>query len=121
MTVTDTFTVTAGLTADSITATTAFSWSKAVASTDTYGFNLANGDDGHIEFIPNMNQICGDLTSYGHRFTLIGTVPFCSSTVQAQDSNACGASAVVLNDGTARLVSPLLSQHVVGLLLRGMH
>ena len=69
VTVTDTFNVTAGLTADSITATTAFSWSKAVASTDTYGFNLANGDDGHTEFLPAMNQICGDLTSYGYVFS----------------------------------------------------
>lgn len=66
MTVTETFTVTGGISIDPITVTTAFTWSKAVASTDTYLFNLANGDDGHIEFLPNVNQICGDLTTYGY-------------------------------------------------------
>lgn len=66
VTVTETFTVTGGISSDPITATTAFTWSKAVAFTDTYTFNLANGDDGHIEFLPNVNQICGDLTTYGY-------------------------------------------------------
>lgn len=66
MTVTETFTVTGGVQSDAITATTSFAWSKAVSSTDTYTFNLADGDDGHIEFLPNVNQICGDLTSYGY-------------------------------------------------------
>ena len=64
VTITEGFTVTAGLSTDPITATASFSWSKSVSSSDTYSFALQKGDDGYIEFIPLLNQICGTLNSY---------------------------------------------------------
>ena len=65
VTVTEGFTVTAGFSTVPITGTTSFDWSKAVGSSDTYSFTIGKGDDGHIEFIPLLNKICGTLTSYG--------------------------------------------------------
>ena len=62
--VTEGFTVTAGLSTGPIQASGAFSWSKTVSSSDTYSFTLSKGDNGYIQFIPLLNQICGTLTAY---------------------------------------------------------
>ena len=64
VTVTEGFTVTAGLSTALISASSSFTWSESVGSSDTYSFTIKNGDDGYIEFIPLLNQICGILTSY---------------------------------------------------------
>ena len=62
--VTEEFTETTGISSDPITATDSFSWSKSISSTKTYSFQLGEGDDGYIEFIPVMNKICGTIYSY---------------------------------------------------------
>ena len=62
--ISESFTVSAGFSTGPITASTSFTWEKTVTSGDSYVFTLTNGNLGYIEFLPWLNKVCGTLTSY---------------------------------------------------------
>lgn len=83
-----------------------WSWSKTTASTNSWSFDLANGDVGHVVFRPYYQQSCGVLSYYGQSCVDDqGMDCICDDAAYAEDENSCGLTPIITSDGFADGVS----------------
>jgi hypothetical protein len=121
-TVTDSFSVNAGITASyaksGITAQATLgythTWSTSIGTTNTYTFNPVNGDVGHIIFIPYMEEVCGSLTIFensGEYYECLDWSKHADGVNQNHvlqyDPMSCGQTPIKLENGSADGVSSL--------------
>jgi hypothetical protein len=124
-TITDSFSVSVGITASyadagiTAQATLGYSqtWSTGVSATNTYTFTPTNGDVGHIIYIPYMEEACGTLTIFfENTFRIAECLDWSKTPVGANqndvlqyDPMSCGQTPLRLPDGSANGVCFLFS------------
>lgn len=91
-------------------------WSKAVTTADTYTFTPTKGDEGHIIFIPYMEEACGPLTTFAYSNTeYFECLDYSKDRKDGVNYNhvtayapmSCGQSVMKLDSGSADGVSHL--------------
>ncbi|KAF2494873.1 hypothetical protein BU16DRAFT_590097 [Lophium mytilinum] len=90
-----------------LTAGASFTWTKSVATGNTYTFTPAAGDHGYIMFKPHLQQSCGDFQVFTFSQNDDGSETYCDVPIFSEDTNACGTSPMKLSSGEADGVSQI--------------